>query len=258
MFEIDKEKFGSFVSELRKEKGYTQKELAKQLYVSDKAVSKWETGNSIPDTSLLVPLAELLGVSVTELLMCERMAQNVTMETDRVEDIVKTAITYSEEKAERAYQVKSRWFALYGISFLLGAAGLFLNYRTKQSFFDSLAILTVLCAAFGVYFCFFVKTKLPGFYDEQKVTIFYDGPFRMNMLGLKFNNRNWPHIIKVLRNWCCLSMIFLPAGVFLAETAGLTLSNTTWRWTMLAVFFSTLLIPVYVVGRKYENDGEKK
>ena len=47
MFEIDKEKFGSFVSELRKEKGYTQKELAKQLYVSDKAVSKWETGGSL-------------------------------------------------------------------------------------------------------------------------------------------------------------------------------------------------------------------
>ena len=73
MFEIDKEKFGALISELRKEKGYTQKELAQQLYVSDKAVSKWETGNSIPDTSLLIPLAELLGVSVTELLMCERV-----------------------------------------------------------------------------------------------------------------------------------------------------------------------------------------
>ena len=46
MFEIDKEKFGALVSELRKEKGYTQKELAQQLYVSDKAVSKWETGVS--------------------------------------------------------------------------------------------------------------------------------------------------------------------------------------------------------------------
>lgn len=46
MFEIDKEKFGAFISTLRKEKGYTQKELAQQLYVSDKAVSKWETGVS--------------------------------------------------------------------------------------------------------------------------------------------------------------------------------------------------------------------
>ena len=47
MFEIDKAKFGSFVAQLRKEKGLMQKELAEKLYVSDKAVSKWETGVSL-------------------------------------------------------------------------------------------------------------------------------------------------------------------------------------------------------------------
>ena len=46
MYTIDKNQFGSFVARLRKEKGYTQKELAAQLFVSDKAVSKWETGVS--------------------------------------------------------------------------------------------------------------------------------------------------------------------------------------------------------------------
>ena len=46
MFQIDKQKFGAFVAELRKEKGYTQKELAQRLLISDKAVSKWETGVS--------------------------------------------------------------------------------------------------------------------------------------------------------------------------------------------------------------------
>ena len=69
MFAIDKEKFGLFVAKLRKEKGFTQKELAKRLSISDKAVSKWETGVSLPDISLLIPLGDLLGVSVTELLM---------------------------------------------------------------------------------------------------------------------------------------------------------------------------------------------
>ena len=46
MFEIDKEKLGAFISQLRKEKGYTQKELAERLFISNKAVSKWETGGS--------------------------------------------------------------------------------------------------------------------------------------------------------------------------------------------------------------------
>lgn len=47
MFEIDKQKIGAFIASLRKEKGFTQKELAQQLFISDKAVSKWETGVSI-------------------------------------------------------------------------------------------------------------------------------------------------------------------------------------------------------------------
>lgn len=46
MFRIDNQKFGAFVAELRREKGMTQKELAERLFVSDKAVSKWERGVS--------------------------------------------------------------------------------------------------------------------------------------------------------------------------------------------------------------------
>ena len=46
MFEIDKKKFGLFVAKLRKENHLTQKELASQLFISDKAISKWETGSS--------------------------------------------------------------------------------------------------------------------------------------------------------------------------------------------------------------------
>ena len=47
MYELDRKKFGALVSELRKEKGYTQKDLAQKLFLSDKAVSKWETGGSL-------------------------------------------------------------------------------------------------------------------------------------------------------------------------------------------------------------------
>ena len=53
MFEIDKQKFGTFIAELRKEKGMTQRELAEKLFISDKAVTKWETAQSIPDITLL-------------------------------------------------------------------------------------------------------------------------------------------------------------------------------------------------------------
>ena len=59
---------GSAIKGLREAKGYTQKQLADLVCVSDKAVSRWETGRGLPDITLLEPLAGALGVSVTELL----------------------------------------------------------------------------------------------------------------------------------------------------------------------------------------------
>ncbi|MDD5939043.1 MAG: helix-turn-helix transcriptional regulator, partial [Clostridiales bacterium] len=209
MFEIDKKKFGAFVSELRKEKGYTQKDLAQKLFISDKAVSKWETGVSIPDTALLVPLADLLGVTVTELLMCERMEKEEPITADQVESIVKTAITYPDGKAARAYQGKSWWTVLYFFCAAVGIIGTLFCYA-RQFRCDAMLTAVILGAVFGAYFCFFVKTKLPTFYDENKCGLYYDGPFRMNVPGVAFNNSNWPYIVRVGRIWSCLSVALYP------------------------------------------------
>ena len=51
MYQINNEKFGKFLTEIRKEKQMTQKELADKLFVSDKTVSKWECGNSMPNVA---------------------------------------------------------------------------------------------------------------------------------------------------------------------------------------------------------------
>jgi transcriptional regulator with XRE-family HTH domain len=67
---------GKFMQELRKEKNMTQKDLAEQIGVSDKTISKWENGNSMPDTLLLVPLCKALDISVNELLSGEKLPPN--------------------------------------------------------------------------------------------------------------------------------------------------------------------------------------
>ena len=69
---MDNIQFGRFVAQLRKEQNLTQKELAERLHVTDKAVSKWETGKGFPDLKLLEPLAQVLNVSLVELLQGER------------------------------------------------------------------------------------------------------------------------------------------------------------------------------------------
>ena len=97
MYELDKAAFGRFLAQLRREKGMTQKELAATLYVSDKAVSKWERGLSVPDISLLVPLAEQLNVTVAELLQRRRVEEEQRFTREETEDLIRKALTFSAE-----------------------------------------------------------------------------------------------------------------------------------------------------------------
>jgi transcriptional regulator with XRE-family HTH domain len=69
---MDAKELGKFIATLRKEKQITQAELAKRLNVTDKAVSRWERGLGFPDINTLEPLADVLGISMTELMNCKR------------------------------------------------------------------------------------------------------------------------------------------------------------------------------------------
>lgn len=69
---MNNNKIGKFISNLRKEKGLTQAELGEKLYVTDKAVSKWERGLSLPDITILNNLADILDTSVEEILKGEK------------------------------------------------------------------------------------------------------------------------------------------------------------------------------------------
>jgi transcriptional regulator with XRE-family HTH domain len=70
---MNQDMVGAFMQSLRKEQGMTQKDLAERIGVSDKTISKWENGNSMPDTSILLSLCKELDISVNELLACEKI-----------------------------------------------------------------------------------------------------------------------------------------------------------------------------------------
>ncbi len=72
---MDQVKIGKFLSDERKAKGYTQKQLSELLGISDKTISKWECGNGFPEASLLLPLCNELEITVNELLTGERISQ---------------------------------------------------------------------------------------------------------------------------------------------------------------------------------------
>lgn len=70
---MDQIKTGKFIAQMRKEQGLTQGQLADKLFISNKTISKWETGKGLPEVSLMLPLCEILDINVNELLTGERI-----------------------------------------------------------------------------------------------------------------------------------------------------------------------------------------
>ena len=82
---MNQKKIGSFIAARRKDEGMTQSQLAEKLGITDKAVSKWETGKSMPDLSLFKPLCELLEITLNELLAGEFISdENLKEKSDKI------------------------------------------------------------------------------------------------------------------------------------------------------------------------------
>lgn len=261
-YEIDNEKFGAFLARLRKEKGMTQKELAQKLYVSDKAVSKWERGLSLPDIALLRPIAETLGASVTELLSGQTIQPDQPMTVKEVEPLVASALVMTAQEQEAQRENRRKWWMRFLWALALGVVEMGLLWRFSPQFWGDESVFAILpplmAGIFGLYFITSAKEKLPPFYDQYKVNFYSDEMFRMNIPGVYFNNSNWPHILNAVRAWACLTLggwvafyaavrwLLLALGASEWVQFGILLPVTLW------VVLGGMMIPIYVVGKKYQ------
>lgn len=118
---MDNKKFGQFISELRKELNYTQKQVADKIHVTDKAISKWENGKGLPDISNIEALADVYSVSVGEIMQCKLHIKNELKETDVKEIIDNTLEIAHYQKQLRKYKM------FFTIFFVLIGAGLIIS-----------------------------------------------------------------------------------------------------------------------------------
>ena len=122
---MNQAKVGKFIAALRKEQGLTQEALGRKVGVSNKTVSRWENGNYMPDIELLVPLGEVLGVSVNELLAGERL-NDEQFRKQADENLVTAVRESSFDLKERTEFFKKKWLRdnvwLIVVSILVGAA----------------------------------------------------------------------------------------------------------------------------------------
>ena len=236
-FELDKEKFGEFVSKLRKERGMTQKELAEKLFVSDKAVSKWERGQSLPDITMLNPLADALGVTAAELLNCGKI-EGEKVDALQVDELVEKAIELNKEPDIS----KRKRFKIYIICLLVGAAATYYFYKNNGAqYYQSLIVIEILTAIFGAYFMFFVKERLPKYFDDNKVDYYTDGFFRLHTPGVYYNNRNWPYIIKNARISLMVIMVALPIAAIFVRM----FFKDSLTYTLVTVFSMSAIMGIF-------------
>lgn len=106
---------GKFIAEIRKNKNMTQKELAEKLGISDKTVSKWETGKGMPDVSIMGSLCEVLEINVNELLSGEKLS--VESYSGKAEENMLNLIKKTEE--EKKKQGWARYSAVMGFLLMI-------------------------------------------------------------------------------------------------------------------------------------------
>lgn len=141
------------ISKRRKELGLTQQELADKLFVSDKVISKWETGKSVPDTSILVELANVLEISLDELL---KSGKEVT------EQSIKTAVADKVDVKYKNILLFTLLFIvigtiLFSVAKLLDYKDYHREYQVTVAIFYVLAILFVI---FSLFYFLISRNKL--------------------------------------------------------------------------------------------------
>ena len=134
---MDNLKTGSLIRELRKEHSLTQKELAEKLHITDRAVSKWERGVCAPDIALLEPLANILNVTVTELISGERNPPLENADTPLVpktETAVREAISYSRAEMRQKRKLSRKRIFLSALAVTITAAVFIFAFWYKGGF----------------------------------------------------------------------------------------------------------------------------
>ena len=133
---MDQTKIGALLRELRKERNLSQEQLAEQFNVSTRSISRWENGNTMPDISIMIDLADYYEIDLRELLNGERKSENMTENMRETLDMI---ADYSAE--EKAKLVKELRGMLIASAFFFASLGIIVAFQLQRvnDFFSTFA-----------------------------------------------------------------------------------------------------------------------
>ena len=195
---MDQNKIGRFIAACRKRANLTQLQLADKLGITDKAISKWERGITMPDTSIMLELCDILGISVNELLSGEKI--NMENSSQKNEQLL---LDMAKELEKKNKTIWSSMWAIMIVSMTALIAGIFIAaFLIPEGVWQLVTILCV-CVLFlipcfyalklevsvGAYKCQNCGYEIVPTYKEVMMAM-HRG-FTRHLLCPKCNKRTW-------------------------------------------------------------------
>ena len=177
---MNQEKIGKFIAKVRKEKNMTQQELAKKLNITDRAISHWENGRSMPDAGIMLELCKLLDINVNELLSAKKIIKesyNEQAEGNLLE------MRREIESKNKKILILNRIITFLGvvIYLLIVLAAIFIEMPMVIRN-TIMAIALVILLLFGVYNLNIIRKT--GYYECQECKHQYIPTFNQMFFGM--------------------------------------------------------------------------
>ena len=158
---MDQQKIGRFIAERRKSKGFTQMQLAEKLSITDRAISKWETGKSLPDSAIMLELCDSLGITVNDLLSGEV----VSMENYKKE-LENNLISMVKEKEENDKRLLTLEWVIGSLSvFVIVIPVLLSAFLNIEDWQRVIVALTGVIPGFVGFFFALKIEQIAGYYE---------------------------------------------------------------------------------------------
>lgn len=242
---MEVQKIGKFIAENRKLKGLTQEQLGEKLGVTNKTISRWETGKYMPDLSLLKPISIELGITLNELLNGEKIEKDNIMEV--TEKSLVNTIDYTKKKIDNQnikisisliiigiiislasftiFNPESSWCSIYSIiGVMIFIIGLFKELKTKKLWIkitiSALIFIVIMLLFFIIDYVGVVTNKRPPIFrymTETKDIITYYNPF-YKVYRINANTKNQYFIVDTKNEY---NIDTLPKSPFNREKCGI-------------------------------------
>ena len=183
-FKLNQIKIGKFIKDLRKEKGVTQEQFAEILGVSNRTISRWETGSNMPDISLLIEIAKYFEVSIVEIINGERNSEKMN---DKTREVAETLSDYASAEKEKMVKEIRNYSIMGAVGIVLYSILRYSGLIMNNVFFEKIALVCEIQIYISVIITLAHTTGiLNRLQRNQKVSNFHT------------KLKNMPHIVKII------------------------------------------------------------